>query len=113
METREAIRQKDREVGKLLKAIRASRGLSLKQLAYLLDVSYQQLQKYETAQNRISAGALCYLIESLNLPLECLPVEPRIPPGFDLETCLLTERVIDKIGKENFKTLLQIISQDD
>ena len=34
----------------------------------MLGVSYQQVQKYESGQNRISAGALCFLLDEFESP---------------------------------------------
>lgn len=48
----------DLNAGAILYAYRCWRGLSLEKLAAALDLSYQQVQKYETGQNRMSASAL-------------------------------------------------------
>jgi transcriptional regulator with XRE-family HTH domain len=48
----------DQHVGERIRLRRAERGLTQDQLAAALDVSYQQIQKYETGANRISAGRL-------------------------------------------------------
>jgi transcriptional regulator with XRE-family HTH domain len=48
----------DQHVGERIRLRRAERGLTQEQLAAALDVSYQQIQKYETGANRISAGRL-------------------------------------------------------
>jgi transcriptional regulator with XRE-family HTH domain len=45
-------------VGSRARKLRAMRGLSQAQLAKKLDLSFQQVQKYETGANRISARRL-------------------------------------------------------
>lgn len=48
----------DRHVGERIRARRAMLGLTQEDLAKALGLSYQQVQKYETGGNRISAGRL-------------------------------------------------------
>ncbi len=48
----------DEYVGSRLKSLRMDRGVSLNELGELVDVSYQQIQKYENGSNRISVGRL-------------------------------------------------------
>jgi len=48
----------DVEVGRLVRALRMSHGLSQTELANRIGVSFQQVQKYETGTNRISMGRL-------------------------------------------------------
>ena len=46
---------------------RTERGLTQEQLAEALDVSYQQIQKYETGANRISAGRIFEISRTLEV----------------------------------------------
>jgi transcriptional regulator with XRE-family HTH domain len=48
----------DVEVGRLVRALRMSRGLSQTELANRIGVTFQQVQKYESGGNRISVGRL-------------------------------------------------------
>lgn len=59
----------DRLVGDRIRRRRILMGLTQDQLGEALGISYQQIQKYETGANRVSAGRL-YLIA------ECLDVTP-------------------------------------
>ncbi len=59
----------DRLVGDRIRRRRILMGLTQDQLGEALGISYQQIQKYETGANRVSAGRL-YLIG------ECLEVSP-------------------------------------
>lgn len=47
-----------RDIGKRLKVLRLQRRKSLQAIASRLGISYQQMRKYETGQNRISASTL-------------------------------------------------------
>ena len=51
-------RRIDQHVGERIRLRRAEAGLTQGELARALDVSYQQIQKYETGANRISAGRM-------------------------------------------------------
>jgi transcriptional regulator with XRE-family HTH domain len=48
----------DVEVGRLVRALRMSHGLSQTDLAKRIGVTFQQVQKYESGANRISMGRL-------------------------------------------------------
>ena len=48
----------DEHVGERIRSRRAELGLTQEQLASALGISYQQVQKYETGANRVSAGRL-------------------------------------------------------
>jgi len=51
-------RHVDEYVGERIRERRTALGLTQEHLASALDISYQQIQKYETGSNRISAGRL-------------------------------------------------------
>ena len=57
----------DIEVGKRLKERRIFLGLSQTELANMLDISFQQVQKYEKGTNRISASRLVDLSNVLEV----------------------------------------------
>lgn len=48
----------ERHVGERIRHRRAEVGLTQEDLGRILEISYQQIQKYETGANRISAGRL-------------------------------------------------------
>jgi transcriptional regulator with XRE-family HTH domain len=60
----------DRHVASRLRLRRLEAGLSQTVLADALGVTFQQLQKYEGATNRISAGALYQLALTLDVPVQ-------------------------------------------
>jgi len=57
----------DQHVGERIRLRRTERGLTQEQLAAALDVSYQQVQKYETGANRISAGRIYEIARKLDV----------------------------------------------
>lgn len=66
--TKEKVREIDRQIGLRIRTLRHKHGISLFRAASYAAVSTQQLQKYETGDNRITAGrlyALCNLLEIL------------------------------------------------
>ncbi|WP_291198184.1 helix-turn-helix transcriptional regulator [Hyphomonas sp.] len=62
----------DLVVGSKVRQLRADAGLTLSELAEALGISHQQLQKYETGANRISAGMLYELARFFVIPVDQL-----------------------------------------
>ncbi len=59
----------DRHVGRQIAAIRVQSDVSQAQLARAIGISFQQLQKYESARNRVSASMLFEIGRSLGVPV--------------------------------------------
>lgn len=57
-------------IGQNIKQARQSRSISQQDLARHLDISYQQVQKYERGNNRISAGRLYQVAQLMDIPVE-------------------------------------------
>ncbi len=57
----------DTLVGKRARERRLALGLTQQQLAEMVGITYQQLHKYETGANRLSAGRLYQLAEALGV----------------------------------------------
>ncbi|MGH6920379.1 MAG: helix-turn-helix domain-containing protein [Geminicoccaceae bacterium] len=57
----------DAHVGERIRLRRTEFGLTQEQLAAALDVSYQQIQKYETGANRVSAGRMLEIARKLGV----------------------------------------------
>ena len=66
----------DRIVGGNVRRLRIQRHLTLAHLAAELGLSHQQLQKYETGANRLSAGVLARVAGALDVPIESLFARP-------------------------------------
>ena len=60
----------DALVGQRIKFRRRLVGLSLEELAARLQIAPQQLQKYESAHNRVTAGRLLALADILEVPIQ-------------------------------------------
>ena len=82
----------DRAVGRRIAARRAALGKSQSALATEVGVSFQQLQKYETGQNRVSASRLHRIALVLGAPVGeffpedgAEPDEARTPPVLTTE----------------------------
>lgn len=57
----------DRHVGARARSLRLQRGVSQSELAGELGVSFQQVQKYETGTNRVSASKLYSISQALKV----------------------------------------------
>ncbi len=60
---------RDAEIGQRVRTLRLERGLSQTELGTLINVTFQQVQKYEKGMNRISAGRLQRIAEVLGIPV--------------------------------------------
>lgn len=71
----------DLHVGRAIRARRQAVGLSQEALAKAIGLSFQQVQKYERAANRVSCSMLAEIAAALNCaPAEFLPAA-QIEPG--------------------------------
>lgn len=62
----------DRHVGAMIRAHRRAAGVSQEDLGAALSLTFQQIQKYETGENRISASKLVEIARALSLPVAAL-----------------------------------------
>ena len=62
-------RRVDAHVGERIRDRRTTLGLTQEHLASALDISYQQVQKYETGANRVSAGRLYEIAQKLGVEM--------------------------------------------
>ncbi|MCB9988438.1 MAG: helix-turn-helix transcriptional regulator [Rhodospirillales bacterium] len=60
----------DMKIGRNLRALRQSRRMSQAELAGILGITFQQMQKYERGLNRLSASKLYRLKSHLDVPYE-------------------------------------------
>lgn len=58
----------DRRIGARIRAARMALGLSQSSIGDALNLTYQQVQKYERGTNRLSVGTLQRIAEKLGLP---------------------------------------------
>ena len=59
----------DIEIGRRLRVHRVARDMGQNDLGHAINVSFQQIQKYENGLNRISAGKLIQIAAVLKVPL--------------------------------------------
>lgn len=59
----------DQRVGGKIRTLRIAQNRTLAELGTELGISHQQLQKYETGTNRLSAGMLSVVAEALRVPI--------------------------------------------
>lgn len=64
--------QADLVVGANIRKLRGEHDLTLQDLASQLGMSHQQLQKYETGSNRVSAGVLYVMARAFSVPVDAL-----------------------------------------
>jgi transcriptional regulator with XRE-family HTH domain len=76
----------DVEVGRLVRALRMSRGLSQAQLASRIGVTFQQVQRYETGGNRISMGRLTLIAKLFGVSVPYLLDGSKQAAGFKSNT---------------------------
>lgn len=57
----------DAYIGHMIKTYRKAANMTQQQMAFLLDITFQQLQKYEKGTNRISAARLWDVSQALNI----------------------------------------------
>lgn len=65
-------------IGRNLRWVRIQNAFTQQQVASFLDITFQQVQKYESGANRISAGALLVLSKKMHVPVECFFQEDSI-----------------------------------
>jgi transcriptional regulator with XRE-family HTH domain len=78
----------DIEVGRRIRARRLELGLSLNALASQLELTFQQVQKYESGANRVAASRLMRIAEALQVPPSYFFPAPRT--SFDANVEFLT-----------------------
>jgi transcriptional regulator with XRE-family HTH domain len=94
----------DRMVGVNLRAIREYKGYSQIALAQVLGVTFQQLQKYEKGENRLSAERLYEVCRLFQLPYDCFF------HGLDGEACPEMNTIHgDRLALEAFR-LIEAVS---
>ena len=78
---KEMRREIDRHVGRQLRTARKFRGYSQQKLSTCVDLTFQQIQKYERGDNRVSAGLLYDLSHILRVPLSYFYDGLPLPPS--------------------------------
>ncbi|WP_299551944.1 helix-turn-helix transcriptional regulator [uncultured Tateyamaria sp.] len=106
----------DVHVGKRLKQIRTLRRMSQTDVAKRLELSFQQIQKYEIGSNRIAASRLFELSRILDVPTsyffeglaEVSNTAPRSDRGLDIVNALAA--IEDDKIKSRIVTFIEDVS---
>jgi transcriptional regulator with XRE-family HTH domain len=99
----------DAIVGRTIRALRLSKGISQSTLGERLGVSFQQVQKYENGANRVGAGRLAQIASALDVSLESLlrgvEATPRKPRDDDYPMALLSSGQAVRLARAFSKIL--------
>lgn len=106
----------DIHVGRKLKQIRTLRRYSQTDVARKLDLSFQQIQKYEIGSNRIAASRLFELSQILEVPTSYFfdglhdnaNAAPSTDPGMDIVTAIAA--IKDDSVKSRIVTFIEDVS---
>lgn len=106
----------DIHVGRKLKQIRTLRRLSQTDVARKLDLSFQQIQKYEIGSNRVAASRLFELSQILDVPPSFFfdglhdnqNTAPQNDPGMEIVTALAA--IKDDDVKSRIVTFIEDVS---
>ena len=61
----------DIQIGQMIRAIRTAKGWSQEDLAQLVGLSFQQVEKYENEHSRILASKLCKFASAFEIDVAC------------------------------------------
>lgn len=107
----------DVALGKRLRAQRMLIGMSQRALAAAMAVSFQQLQKYESGENRLSASKVYLAAAALKVTIGYLVGEPDAPKD-QLDTAMNlpgTSQLFDawrRIGSERDRRILIVLARN-
>lgn len=74
----------DREIGERVRQVRKEQNVTLDELAKRLQLSYQQVHKYETGTNRIAAATLFCIAQILETPIDFFFPDDGLPAQEEL-----------------------------
>ncbi len=98
-------------VGENLRRIRQDRDRTLSAVATALGISHQQLQKYETGVNRITAGALFEISHFYSVPVEALYQNPDLASAGDSDPATRAKKkchvLIDRVDSLDTLTTME------
>ena len=108
------LEQIDKFIGHKIYSLRLEKGLSREQLSQVIGVTHQQLQKYETGSNRVTASRLLLIAKALEQEI------PYFYEGFEagdtsahiLENqrlCIEVARNFRRIGNREHQDALNLL----
>ena len=110
----------DQMVGEKIRELRTAQNFTLSELGLELGISHQQLQKYETGTNRLSAGMLAAVARVLRVPIseffldsESAATDKRDPLTEARARChTLIDRTNSAAKLESMAKVLRALSSD-
>ncbi len=93
----------DEHVGQRIRHCRWMVGMTQQQLAEAVGIKFQQIQKYETGANRVSASRLWDISRALGAPIDHF--FEGLEPGAGREGNAVAEILADKEALELMRTL--------
>ncbi len=87
----------DVHVGKQLALARHAQGLNQSEVARMLGLTFQQIQKYEKGSNRMSASVLWTLSEKMNLPVS------YFFEGLEGKSSKTAEHIFSSMGRQGMQ----------
>ncbi len=110
----------DQMVGEKIRELRTAQNFTLSELGQELGISHQQLQKYETGTNRLSAGMLAAVARVLRVPIselfldsESAAKDKRDPVNEARARChTLIDRTNSVAKLESMAKVLRALSSD-
>lgn len=112
----------DIQVGANIRKLRAVRGMSQSELGERLDITFQQIQKYEKGMNRVSASKLVKIAEVFDVKIEVLfegidgaeSGTAQALPSFDKEAVALAhdfEAISDQSVRLSIRNLVKSLGR--
>ncbi|WP_271554886.1 helix-turn-helix domain-containing protein [Bradyrhizobium sp. CCBAU 45394] len=97
-------------VGRRVRKRRTELSVSQIKLAAQLGITFQQLQKYETGQNRVSCSRLAEIAKSLETPISYFFVDPSRPArGSDNESDRLVAAFLKIADRKTRREAIELI----
>ncbi len=122
----EHIEQIDRYIGAKIQELRLAHGMSRQDLGEKIEVTHQQLQKYEIGTNRVSAGRLALIAKYLGTSVASFyegldttlnAVASDINPSQNQRMCIEVSRNFMKIKnpehKDAINSLVRILAKSE
>ena len=103
----------DAHVGARLRQRRMLLGISQEQLAEMLGLTFQQVQKYERGTNRVSASRLFQLARTLDTPITWFFEDMEHESGSEAEMPSSEPADIDPMSRRETLELVRVYSRID
>lgn len=102
----------DKRVGQRIRMARRARNMTQEELAAQIGCKFQQLQKYETATNRVSASRLEMISKALALPIGWFFEEPSADDeaAFADSITLATLHAMTQLPESQRRSILMMVN---